>query len=326
MLPGLALRIGVALILALLVRPAYAAEQAPGVHVVVAGETLSQIAAELGLDQDGLAQVNGLTDADALAIGQVLTLPSSAAVTPAPPLTPAPTPKLAPGVPAAPGAPAQLGGFYTLYEVQPGDTLDSIARWFGVKRDTIGSSGSLRPGALLTVPLSTSAEVLSPVPGNANLYPRGARGYDLSYPQGSGPFPAAPYAYGIVGVTRGRAFSQNPSLRQQLAWAQAGGNVSLYMNVNAPVDSTPAERISGPRICAGADQPTCEAYNYGWHAAQEAVAYAGSQGATTWGTWWLDIETANSWSTPEVNLAAINGASDGLKLSGVRSVGIYSSH
>jgi len=45
------------------------------VHQVVAGETLSELAAQFGLDLVALLDVNGLSDADLIAVGQSLVLP-----------------------------------------------------------------------------------------------------------------------------------------------------------------------------------------------------------------------------------------------------------
>src|SRR6516165_5755038 len=50
----------------------------PGVHVVQAGDTLSQIALDANTDADAIAALNGLTDANTLSIGQSLKLPASA--------------------------------------------------------------------------------------------------------------------------------------------------------------------------------------------------------------------------------------------------------
>ena len=139
------------------------------------------------------------------------------------------------------------------------------------------------------------------------------------------PYPAQPYAFGIVGVTGGRATSQNTYLAQQFVWAKAatGAPPALYMNLNAPIGRSATQaRTSTPQSCKWGDK-ACQGYNYGWHVAQEAVAYASSQGASA-SLWWLDIETANSWLQANVNVATINGATAGLKAAGVSTVGIYS--
>jgi uncharacterized protein YkwD len=65
------------------------------VHQVVAGETLSELAAQFGLDLTALLVVNGLSDADLIAVGQSLVLPldgpaEAFAVAPAPTAVPEP--------------------------------------------------------------------------------------------------------------------------------------------------------------------------------------------------------------------------------------------
>ncbi len=56
--------------------PAYA--QSAPVHVVQPGETLSEIAKEYGVSMDDLMALNGVTDADAIMVGQELRLPAEA--------------------------------------------------------------------------------------------------------------------------------------------------------------------------------------------------------------------------------------------------------
>src|SRR6516225_5412711 len=51
----------------------------PGVHVVQAGDTLSQIALDANTDADTLAALNGLDKDNTLSIGQSLKLPPGAA-------------------------------------------------------------------------------------------------------------------------------------------------------------------------------------------------------------------------------------------------------
>src|SRR6185295_18639642 len=60
-------------------------------------------------------------------------------------------------------------------------------------------------------------------------------GFDISWPQCGKPVPAQPYGFGIVGVTGGRAFTTNPCLGDQVAWASAGGaGAGVYINLNSP--------------------------------------------------------------------------------------------
>jgi hypothetical protein len=138
-------------------------------------------------------------------------------------------------------------------------------------------------------------------------FPSGSTGYDISWPQCGPPVslpPPAPVA--IVGADGGSAFQHNRCLAAEWPWAGPGGN--LYMNINWDgVSGSP-----GP------------AYNYGF-AAQDAVGYAASQGASA-KVWWIDVETANTWSANQsVNAATIQGAINGLRASGV-TPGVYGTY
>jgi hypothetical protein len=172
-------------------------------------------------------------------------------------------------------------------------------------------------------------------------------GYDISYPQCGGPYPANP-AFGIVGVNRGIVFSANPCLgagpdASQLAWA--GPNAQLYANTGNPGPQLSTHWPSGqttPRECATAAKPDPDtvdcAYDYGWNAAADSYAKAvaayvslgwadpGSTRTPVGNHWWLDVETANSWRDDQsLNVAALEGAVDYLQSAGAASVGIYSS-
>lgn len=173
--------------------------------------------------------------------------------------------------------------------------------------------------AFCLLALAGSADVLA-----SGIYSGGSTGYDVSYPQCGGT-PPAPYAFGIVGVTGGRAFSQNGCLASEYVWAAAASSTapSLYMNLNYPIGTTASQGMSGPKgPCARGDK-SCQAYNYGWNAAQDAYAYAMASNAAS-DYWWLDIETSNSWSAKtSLNQQVIQGAIDALMGHAV-TVGIYS--
>jgi hypothetical protein len=81
----------------------------------------------------------------------------------------------------------------------------------------------------------------------------------------------------------------------------------------------------GPKTCSGASNDSGCAYNYGWNAANHAFTYVAAQtGVAAQLQWWLDIETANTWSaTVALNNADIHGMVDFLAAQGV-SVGVYS--
>lgn len=190
----------------------------------------------------------------------------------------------------------------------------------------------------------------------AGPYPSSNLGYDMSY--STTVYPATNFNFGIVGVTRGKAFVNNPRLASQYRWAKFGSAAAptFYMNLNAPYGSTVAGNTNGPKICpaktatstpvsvlpiatsspltagtstvasisATSTEPTaCEGYNYGYNAAKSAFAYTKSLDIAS-PLWWLDIEEANSWSEDvAVNDATIQGAIDYLNTQHIQ-VGIYS--
>lgn len=112
-------------------------------HTVQPGDTFYLIAQWYGLDTDQLMSANGYYGYDLLYPGQVLTIPGQEGV-----------------------AEASTGGFQE-YTVRPGDTLDLIARQYGVSIDAIYSSNNLQsdeiyPGQVLLLPGGTSSGGASP--------------------------------------------------------------------------------------------------------------------------------------------------------------------
>jgi hypothetical protein len=142
-------------------------------------------------------------------------------------------------------------------------------------------------------------------------------GYDVSYPQGPRvstlPIPGP---FTVVGVNGGKAFYPNSYLGSLLDWA--GPAAELYLNTGNPgpvtrswektprlqswPTGTTAVSDIGIRSCdpLNPDSLDC-AYIYGYLAASDSYAKAQSAfTATGWGnltarTWWLDVETVNSW-------------------------------
>jgi hypothetical protein len=154
--------------------------------------------------------------------------------------------------------------------------------------------------------------------GNGNPPNRSApRGYDISWPQCGAAYPANP-TFGIVGVNKGIVFSPNPCLASEVTWA-GGSKTQLYANTGNPGPALSTHWPKGqtsPRFCdpANADTADC-AFDYGYNAAADSYAdavaafrslgLATSPAATTW---WLDVETSNSWrSTTSLNVAALQG-------------------
>lgn len=185
---------------------------------------------------------------------------------------------------------------------------------------------------VVSAPLPPSTPTPPPVtnpPVVGSLYTSSNLGFDYSY---NAPlFPPTNFGFGIVGVTGGKSFTQNPRITQEYNWAQFGGGArpTLYVNLNAPYGSSVAGHVSTPSTCptttvgTTTDPTPCAGYNYGYNAAAYALAYAKASGATS-PLWWLDIEEANSWSPDTaVNDQVIQGAITYLNSQGIRA-GIYS--
>lgn len=160
----------------------------------------------------------------------------------------------------------------------------------------------------------------------------GAVGYDVSTPQCGRSLPESG-AFGIVGVNGGRAFTENPCFASEYAWAKRRPAApGVYLNTGNPAPRSdfywPASGSRDPALCRDATStrdPGCS-YNYGWHAAAKAFALADRVDRTLrTRTWWLDVETANSWNGDgTANTADLQGALDLLRSKGVARVGFYS--
>jgi putative cell wall-binding protein len=171
----------------------------------------------------------------------------------------------------------------------------------------LGGPVALADGTLATIASAAGAPAIL---ASGQPYPPGSTGYDISWPQCGEAYPAGPFTVAIVGVNDGHAFSTNPCLTSEAAWA--GPHLSDYINLNAPEGSDTSQWANGPAGPCSATDELCQAYNYGANAAAASVATAGASGATS-SVWWLDVETANYWtSDPEVNAEVIRGALDAL--------------
>ncbi len=165
----------------------------------------------------------------------------------------------------------------------------------------------------------TSLLLLASTAHAQGIYQSATVGNDVSYPNCSAKAPKSA-AFGIIGTTGGLGFSQNPCLTKEAGWF---GNKSLYVNTGYPGQSYALKYQNSPHACSNGDL-NCLAYNYGYNAGQYALNYATSQGVTS-STWWLDVETANSWTNDyQQNQNSLQGETDALKNSGVITVGVYS--
>lgn len=160
--------------------------------------------------------------------------------------------------------------------------------------------GSAAGGALL---------ILSQVAGAAaatDPYTGATTGYDVSYPQ-CGATTAPSGQFGIVGVDAGYPFDHfNSCLGTEYGAAARTGNAALYVNTGYDPSYTDPSHTTAD--CAtksasvGGDAAHQAAWAVGCSEAEKDVAYAASQSISGATGWWLDVETANSWSTTDLTL------------------------
>lgn len=151
----------------------------------------------------------------------------------------------------------------------------------------------------------------------SSFYATGTTGVDISYPNCTAKLP--PVNYGIVGVTNGIVFSHNSCLASE---AKNFGDLSLYMNIGLNASKSSSYYVQAQVGCNG--DVYCAAYNYGFNAAKDAIAYANSQGVGST-KWWLDVETSNTWNQDVLqNQKSLQGAYDALVANGAAVAGVYS--
>jgi len=197
----------------------------------------------------------------------------------------------------------------------------------------------------LLVVLAVLAGVVA-VPGTASAATTPV-GYDVSHPQCGTTLPSA-RAFAIVGVNGGLSTRANPCLATQLRWAaRSTGSVTtqpttqLYLNTANPgellaqVSTWPKTGSTPYGTCAGQNDRACS-WQYGYERAQNSVVSFFSPAARTAGvdtlpsryTWWLDVETENTWQSGSTDALARNRATlEGMTaylLSRGGRVGLYS--
>lgn len=141
---------------------------ADGGYIVQSGDTLIAIAKRFAVDLVALMNLNEISDARKLRVGQRLQIPGAVAAPPIPsggivaPTSPLTEPTDVQGPGPTPSAPSVKG---TLYIVRGGDTLGAIAKRFNVTVAAIAAANNLpnanviRAGQQLTIP--SAALVLS---------------------------------------------------------------------------------------------------------------------------------------------------------------------
>ncbi|WP_104526669.1 hypothetical protein [Blastococcus saxobsidens] len=172
-------------------------------------------------------------------------------------------------------------------------------------------------------------------------------GYDVSHPQCGTDLPDDA-AFAVVGVNGGLATRTNPCLADQLTWAAGSSGVvpgqpalQLYLNTANPgqlrdqVVTWPSGGETPYGRCDGGNSMACS-WQYGWERARtsvEAFFRPAARAARLDSrpqryTWWLDVETMNTWQTGSDdararNRAALEGMAEYLTDEDGR-VGLYS--
>jgi soluble lytic murein transglycosylase-like protein len=174
-----------------------------GGHYVQPGETLSGIAAQLGVNQSALASANGLAFDGWVISGTTLKLPTASA--------------------SAVAGPPPMGA----YTVRPGDSLSGIAASAGVAREQIAFMNGLDPNGMVLI-------------GTVLKLPTGASGPQPNAPvpaqrvvPTAGPAPTSEF---VSSQQIGQIAAQHgvsPSLATAIAYQESGFNNRMVSSANA---------------------------------------------------------------------------------------------
>ena len=204
----------------------------------------------------------------------------------------------------------------------------------------------MKPSLWVIIAALTAVLGFLAVPGAAWAAPTRV-GYDVSHPQCGSTLPSS-RAFAVVGVNGGVSTKANPCLATQLRWAaKANGSVAeqprvqLYLNTANPgelrtqVTTWPRAGSTPYGACAGGNDMACS-WQYGYERAQNSVVSFFTPAARAARvdslpsryTWWLDVETMNTWQSGSAealtrNRAALEGMTAYLLDRGGR-VGLYS--
>lgn len=168
--------------------------------------------------------------------------------------------------------------------------------------------------------------------GPASPWPTGATGYDISWPQcpAHNAVMPPPSSVAIVGVNDGTPFTTLPCMQEELDWAKQG-TPAQYFEVNSPIgyttDAVKLYAFHGPAGDCTATDYRCQAYNWGYNDATDAVQQATAAGFPD-NVYFLDTEIPDptlinpvgahcydpNWWTcdPAVNSAVLVGARNSL--------------
>ncbi len=179
--------------------------------------------------------------------------------------------------------------------------------------------------AALSLALAAAAVfATAPAAASGPYYARGAVGYDDSVYQCGGP---ARGAFAIIAANNGRPFTQNSCLARELATSPTSPPAAVYINTGySPIYAARITAACAARSAGVSGTPLQrEAYAIGCSEVATTRDYIYRATGKRVRSWWLDVETANSWSAtnPLLNRAVLRGAIDYLKPLGA-IIGIYS--
>jgi LysM repeat protein len=273
----------------------------PGTYVVQLGDSLSGIADRYGVSLSVLAYTNGIDPAGVLMAGRKLRVP----------------------------APSSPQG--TTITVMTGDTLSGIAAHYGlsltslVGANRIDVKAPLLVGQQLVIPSGAglSSPLIALTRSQADPYPHGSAGLDISYPS-CGRTPEVG-GFTVVGLNAGRPFTTNPCFATEYAAAAEQGLPSVYVN------SAYGRSMLGQITSDCAD--SADTLGLGWRqdrayalGCSEAEAATSALAGTRVAAIWVDVESANTWSTdPQLNRATLEGFLVTLISRQQASVGVYAS-
>lgn len=136
----------------------------PGRYTVVAGDTISKIAAKFGVTTQAVLTANGLGWSSLIYAGSTLAIPGASAPAAA---------AQAPIVPVAavkPAAPAPAPASSTTHVIKAGDTIGKVAAMYGVSTPAmlaangLGWSSVIYPGRVLSIPGTSAPAAVTQVP------------------------------------------------------------------------------------------------------------------------------------------------------------------
>ena len=155
--------------------PPTAPPSTPGgtvIYTVQPGDYLAKIARQFNTTVSAILSVNNIANPNLIFPGQQLVIPTGGTTPPPATSMPATVPPPATSVPSTPPP-----GGQTTYVVQPGDTLNSIARRFGTTTSAIAqANGIVNPnlifvGQVLVIPTGGSVPQPTAIPGQPTVPP-----------------------------------------------------------------------------------------------------------------------------------------------------------